>query len=205
MHTTSSLFYFTCDFINLCFYCSCFHNGICLGHIYNTSKTLSCCLSESFQWVLCEFYNLVLTSLTRCILLHCFQICVNPLSLSLTMVPNYYSLVSSSLRILPPSIWLLIWKPLILFSPSLWFNMLRLFWAVLRIKERCVILWIVHVSLPLAVLMKPSLFCSGWEMWGTVGERRHWATCASTRLPHPHLQHEWGYASCSHYYSCWDR
>lgn len=47
-----------------------------------------------------------------------------------------------------------------------------------------------------------SLRCQ--EMWGRVSIDPLICLCIST-LPHPHLQHEWGYASCSHHHSCWDR
>lgn len=46
-----------------------------------------------------------------------------------------------------------------------------------------------------------SLRCQ--EMWGRVSIDPLICLCIST-LPHPHLQHEWGYASCSHHHSCWD-
>lgn len=42
------------------------------------------------------------------------------------------------------------------------------------------------------------------EMWGRVSSIDPLIYLCINTLPHPHLQHEWGYASCSHHHSCWD-
>lgn len=42
------------------------------------------------------------------------------------------------------------------------------------------------------------------EMWGRVSSIDPLIYLCINTLPHPHLQHEWGYASCSHHHSRWD-
>lgn len=42
------------------------------------------------------------------------------------------------------------------------------------------------------------------EMWGRVSSIDPLIYLCINTLPHPHLQHEWGYAPCSHHHSRWD-